>query len=329
LLNLLSTVQARSLNASWMLALPAPTPWEWAQIAAFCVMAVWVFETTLAIDQYVYCYAVQRWYNMDYGPDGHKPITTWIFCRGYQLAIQYHLGSLALSGLMMNILRPLSWLMTFFLARIEDAKPKDRNCWHWLSYLCCCCVGCWNGLVRFVRKEAYVVLGMKSENFFPAAQEALRVVRQRPVVVGHVSGATVYLQAGSMLLSGIMGWYMAYTMLRCTECYANETSVEYIPDARQLSILSGVLAIFCSMNFSMVFDTVCDTMVFCWVLDQIEDERQAKGTWFSRSPPARRNVPESLKAIIDQAEFEGKTTSPVVSPSSTPKSRNLARSSNS
>merc|ERR550534_3371883 len=123
-----------------------------------------------------------------------------------------------------------------------------------------------------------------------------------------------------MLLSGIMGWYMAYTMLRCTECYANETSVEYIPDARQLSILSGVLAIFCSMNFSMVF---------CWVLDQIEDERQAKGTWFSRSPPARRNVPESLKAIIDQAEFEGKTTSPVVSPSSTPKSRNLARSSNS
>jgi len=62
-------------------------------------MALWGLELLYAIDHFAFSYATSRWYFMDYDRDGRKPITTSVFCRGYALAVTYHLGSLALGSL--------------------------------------------------------------------------------------------------------------------------------------------------------------------------------------------------------------------------------------
>jgi len=262
----------------------------------YCFMALWGLELLYAIDHFAFSYATSRWYFMDYDRDGRKPITTSVFCRGYALAVTYHLGSLALGSLTLAHLRAPKWVVAFVHARVQDTTGEDgkASCVaHCLTTCCCFCLTCWEKFVRFLNKEAYLVVSVESVNFFEAAERAYNIIAMQVEAVSSLQGATTLFQIGGLVSITTAGAALAWGMCRLMSMFCESSSSVFVSAPELVAAAAACVSLLTALSFTLIFDTVSDSMLFCWAL---ENSLRAEGHWTDQG----RHAPKRLEALIDK-----------------------------
>jgi len=248
---------------------------ELGYIAFYIFMTIWVLEIMSAMAQFVLAYSTQLWFFKEY-EGGKKRVPAFPLCRAYFLGLHYHLGTLAFGALLVTILRVLRIIVGFIA---KQAKSEGNHALTCLASCCSCCLSCFDRFLRFVNKNAYMCVAIDSSPFCVAAQRAFRIIASEITAISTLNGACwVFQLAGVASITG-SGVYLTWLLTQTASIFTDPTSPAYIEDCVIVSSVAGVICFIIAHSFMSVFDTVADTILFCWAFDRqfrIKEGKESK-----------------------------------------------------
>lgn len=261
----------------------------------YIFMFFWISEICTALSQFVLAYAVQLWYFTPYGDTYEKDTPACPLCRGYVKGLQYHLGTLAFGALLVAVLR----LIRMILGYIAKQADKDGNpaaaC---AAKSCLCIITCFQRCIEFINKNAYMDVAINSTDFCTAAKNAFRFITQEFAAIGILNGATWMFQlAGVGAITGVGTW-ICFTVIKSFDWFTDPTSDHYVPDPVLVTVFAGIICALIAIAFMIVFDTVADTILYCFSQEQ---KRRQKGEFQGYDV---RFAPPGLDGLIQDAGAE-------------------------
>jgi len=261
-------------------------------IAFYAFMAVWVLEVAFALEQFVLAYSTQLWFFKDY-VDGRKGLIAFPMVRGFFVGLEFHLGTLALGALLLTILEAIHFVLAVIYKRVHEAEEEAGTCSvsKILAGCCCCCLSCFECFIRFMNKNAYIVTAVESEPFFSAAQIAFNVVANEIAAIGGLSVALKFFMVGGLVTITSLGAYLTWILVHSLDVFTDPKSAHFVAAPEYVTAAAGGIAFIVAGTFMVMFDTVADTILFCWALDR--KYRSEHGM------PPGNNVPGQLRELLD------------------------------
>jgi hypothetical protein len=228
-------------------------------------MILWVDETLNAISQFVLAYATSIWYFCEVKPEGKvgKPKLCGVFTllRGFFYCIFYHLGTVAFGAFLVAVLRLARYILNFVA---KQAKAGGNPAAAALANACACCLKCFEEIVKFMNKNAYIDCAINSNSFIPAAKDAFKVLTSNAGAVAILNGATFVFQlAGVGAVTAGTG-ALCYTLATKVSYWSDPVREHYIEDPVLIAGFASFIGFIVSFTFMLVFDMVADTMLFCY-----------------------------------------------------------------
>jgi len=256
-------------------------------IAYYIFMMFWVAELCTALSHFVLSYCTQLWYFTPY-EDGKKHAPGFPIFRGYKIGIQYHLGSLAFGSFLVAVLRMVRLIVGYIAKQMQDTGNSGAAC---AAKACLCVVDCFKRTLEFINKNAYMDIAIRSTNFCEAAKHAVSVIAGNVANMAILNGATWVFQFAGVGSITAAGTYLTLLMIRNMETFTRVDSPHYIPDPVAVLIVAGLICFMVSVAFMIIFDTVADTILYCFA---IEKERRSEG----KLSPDTKYSPDILDNLI-------------------------------
>eukprot|EP00747_Dinoflagellata_sp_TGD_P186488 gnl/TRDRNA2_/TRDRNA2_43524_c0_seq1.p2 gnl/TRDRNA2_/TRDRNA2_43524_c0~~gnl/TRDRNA2_/TRDRNA2_43524_c0_seq1.p2 ORF type:complete len:709 (-),score=141.28 gnl/TRDRNA2_/TRDRNA2_43524_c0_seq1:113-2131(-) len=263
---------------------------EMYYILYYVFMAFWIVEIATALAQFTIAYSVQLWYFTPYDEGtGHKVDVPYcpIF-RGYRIGLMYHLGSLAFGAFIVAVLRLVRMILGFIA---KQAKAQDNQAAAAMANCLMCCVTCFQRFVEFLNKNAYMDIAINSTTFCTGAYRAMQIIIGEVMGIAVLNGACwIFVLAGVGAIT-TASTYVVWIMINEVPAFDEISSPQYIEQKEFVAIVSGILSALVAVAFMIVFDTVADTVLYCYATEK----RRQKHTG-ERMP---RYAPTTLQMLID------------------------------
>jgi len=230
--------------------------------------SVWIVQTITALTHFVLSYSVQVWYFTPYN-DEKKDSPSCPLPRAYYIGIFYHTGTLAMGAFLVTVLAIPRFILGVFV-RDHSENGICACC----GRCCLCLLACFQRWVEFVSKSAYMDVAINSSTFCTAARNALHVLTAEMPAVAILNGATWFFSVtGCALISGA-GAVLVFFMVTKVAYFSDEDSDHHIQDPIMASVLAAIVCLIIAFGFMAVFDTVSDTILYCYA---VEERRKQKG----------------------------------------------------
>jgi len=224
---------------------------------------VWLMEFTNAMSQYVLAWTSQVWYFTPYVRGEKLDLPACGVCRGYADAIALHTGTLAFGSLLITLCRGLRMVIG---ALAEAAQDTDNPCAACLGCLCFCAVGCFESCLEFLNKSAYMDVAITSSNFCAAGRNAIIVLAENAQTVTVLNGSQFIFQIAGVGVVTISGFFSAMFIVGGVGAYNDPKSQHYVADWKPVAVAAGIISAVIGANFMVVFDTVGDTILYCYAI---------------------------------------------------------------
>ncbi|XP_043861105.1 choline transporter-like protein 5 [Dromiciops gliroides] len=181
-------------------------------------------------------------------------------CTSFGRALRYHTGSLAFGSLILSIVQTLRVILEYL-----DHRLKDNESPYAKFILCClqCCFWCLEKVLKFINRNAYIMIAIYGENFCTAARDAFMLVMRNVVRVAVLDKVTEFmLWMGKLLISigiGVLGFFFFTKKL---PLQAPTLNYYWVP---LLLIVFGSYLI--AHGFFSVFAMCVDTLFLCFCED--------------------------------------------------------------
>lgn len=183
----------------------------------------------------------------------------------------YHTGTVALGSFIIGLIQMARAILDYVKKKYlkkADKVPCAKCCSCFIKLLVCyidCCLWCFEKLVEYISKNAYIVTACKGKMFCTAACEAFMFIINnlgQHAVVSWVSSFVMLL--GKMFI-------IAGTVV---PCFFLTGASDDLAQPYVLLVVCGLIAYLVASLFLGVVDTAIDTILvcFCW-------ERDAKGNF--------------------------------------------------
>jgi len=261
---------------------------QWHMLC-YIFVSIWILSVVTALSQFVIAYSVQLWYFTPCSSSGRKVgVHTCPLWRGYFIGFFYHLGSLAFGAFLVTVL----FVLRVVLGALARAADHEGNRALGCIFACLmCCVHCYERFIEFLNKNAYMDIAINSTTFCTAAQNAMHVFTAQSLAIAFLNGACWVLQiAGYALITGT-GTFVVWVMVRGLWWFNNVESSRYIHDPIVVSVVAGCICFLVAVCFMVVFDTVADTILYCYATESM---RKDKGI----IPKDVHYAPESLAHLL-------------------------------
>lgn len=255
----------------------------------YIFMMFWIEALLTAFSQFVLAYAVQLWYFTPY-QDGQKASRCFPLARGYRIGLMYHLGSLAFGALIIAVIRMIRVALAYL---VKQLKKQDNQCLTCLAKCCACLVSCFQRCIEFLNKNAYMDIAITSSTFCTAARRAFEIIVKEFAAMGVLNGATWIFQIAGVASITAGGTYLTLIILRSNSVFTDLESEHYVPDPVFVTVFAGILCAIIAVAFMIVFDTVADSVLYCFA---IEKKRRAKGMY----DPDDQYAPEVLHELVEE-----------------------------
>jgi len=238
---------------------------QWGIMFFWLFMAVWLIETVHAMSQYVLAWSAQLWYYTptDAESETKLDLPRCCICRAYANALRYHIGTLAFGGVVIGLLRGPRLLFNFL--EYAAASPVGET----LMKVCGGPIRLYNKFLQPYSKSAFMDVAITSSNFCTAAGRAQEVLWEEGGAVAALNGGQliVFIAGGGVLTT--IGF--AFTWFTCAKwsMYSDESSNAYLEDPRDVALMGGFISFLISACFVVVFDTVGDTILYCYAAEQL------------------------------------------------------------
>ncbi|CAJ1368462.1 unnamed protein product [Effrenium voratum] len=257
-------------------------PQDETQITMLAIVTCWCLWTNwiiTAVADFVIMYTTELWFfNGGMQGRGHAPCCS--ILRGYFICLRYHFGTVASGGLIVGTAQPFR----IVLGVLSGAVRMESN--SVCAILSCCCsfvVELYEVYLDPLSRNAYMDLALNAHNFYDCAYHAADVNAQHVDTVHILNGATWLFQVAGLGAITFLGHMQTCLIIKYYPGFEDRYSPDYVQNPFFLSICGAVVSFVMSFPFMMIFDTVSDTILFCWIVEKNREEKDPEMTLFQRA----------------------------------------------
>ncbi|XP_063057528.1 choline transporter-like protein 5-B isoform X1 [Engraulis encrasicolus] len=221
---------------------------------------LWLVNFTIALGQCTLAGAFASYYWALKKP---QDIPTCPLFASFGRAIRYHTGSLAFGALILSIVQFLRIILEYLDSKLKGAHNAFAR-----FLLCClkCCFWCLEHFIKFMNRNAYIMIAIYGKNFCTSAREAFFLLMRNVVRVAVLDKVTDFLLfLGKLLISGSVGVLAFFFFTRKIPVIQEEVpSLNYywVP---LLTVIFGSYMV--AHGFFNVYSMCVDTLFLCFLVD--------------------------------------------------------------
>ncbi|XP_058863932.1 choline transporter-like protein 2 isoform X1 [Acipenser ruthenus] len=178
-------------------------------------------------------------------------------------ALRYHTGSLAFGSLILSIVQVIRVLLEYLDHKLKGHQNKFTK-----FLLCClkCCFWCLEKFIKFLNRNAYIMIAIYGKNFCTSARNAFFLLMRNIVRVAVLNKVTEFLLfLGKLLIVGsvgILSFFFFSGKIKPIEDTAPTLNYYWVPI---LTVVIG--SYFIAHGFFSVYGMCVDTLFLCFCED--------------------------------------------------------------
>ncbi|XP_018609215.1 choline transporter-like protein 5-A isoform X1 [Scleropages formosus] len=161
---------------------------------------LWLVNFTIALGQCTLAGAFASYYWALKKPADIPPCPLF---SSFSRAIRYHTGSLAFGSLILAVVQLIRIVLEYLDHKLKGAQNTFAR-----FLLCClkCCFWCLERVIKFMNRNAYIMIAIYGKNFCTSAREAFFLLMRNVVRVAVLDKVTDFLLfLGKVLIAGSVG----------------------------------------------------------------------------------------------------------------------------
>ncbi|POI33690.1 hypothetical protein CIB84_002558, partial [Bambusicola thoracicus] len=238
---------------------------------------LWLVNFAIALGQCTLAGAFASYYWASRKP---ADIPLWPLFSSFGRAIRYHTGSLAFGALILAIVQLIRVILEYL-----DHKLKGTQNSFTRFLLCClkCCFWCLEKFLKFINRNAYIMIAIYGKNFCTSAKEAFFLLMRNVVRVAVLDKVTDFLLfLGKILVAGGVGVLAFFFFTQRIPVFAQEAPALNYYWVPLLTVIIGSYLV--AHGFFSVYAMCVDTLFLCFCEDlERNDGSTAKPYFMSAS----------------------------------------------
>lgn len=182
---------------------------------------------------------------------------------GLWITVRYHLGSVAFGSLILTIVRVIRIVLEYIDEKLKKYDNEFTRC---LMRCCKCCFWCLEKFLKFLNKNAYIMIAIYGKNFCSSAKEAFKLLMRnvvRVVVLDKVTDLLLFV--GKLVIVGLVAVPTFWVFSRKVDALNH-----HLPELNyyMLPVLTiSVGAYIIASSFFSVYSMAVDTLFLCFLED--------------------------------------------------------------
>uniref|UniRef100_A0A8C1TB51 Choline transporter-like protein n=1 Tax=Cyprinus carpio TaxID=7962 RepID=A0A8C1TB51_CYPCA len=219
----------------------------------------WCANFVTALGQMTLAGAFASYY---WAPNKPNDMPAYPLCASLGRSLRYHTGSLAFGSLILAIVQIIRVLLEYI-----DHKLKAEN--KFAKFLLCClkcCFWCLEKFIKFINRNAYIMVAIYGKNFCRSARDAFFLLMRnviRVVVLDKVTDFILFL--GKLLIVGLVGIFAFFFFSGQTDAFKDAAPSLHYYWVPILTVLVGSYLI--AHGFFSVYAMCVDTLFLCFCED--------------------------------------------------------------
>ncbi|XP_034567056.1 choline transporter-like protein 2 isoform X2 [Notolabrus celidotus] len=211
-------------------------------------------------------------------------------------SLRYHTGTLAFGSLILSIIQIIRVLLEYLDHKMKGVENK---CTKFL--MCClkCCFWCLEKFIKFLNRNAYIMVAIYGKNFCTSAKDAFFLLMRNMIRVAVLDKVTDFLLfLGKLLIVGLVGVFAFFFFsgrVKAFEDTAPHLHYYWVPI---LTVVVGSYLI--AHGFFSVYAMCVDTLFLCFCEDLERNDGSAARPYYMSS---------TLREILWKKEADEPTSS--------------------
>ncbi|XP_032025555.1 choline transporter-like protein 2 isoform X2 [Hylobates moloch] len=242
-------------------------------------MFFWLANFVLALGQVTLAGAFASYYWALRKPDD---LPAFPLFSAFGRALRYHTGSLAFGALILAIVQIIRVILEYLDQRLKAAENKFAKC---LMTCLKCCFWCLEKFIKFLNRNAYIMIAIYGTNFCTSARNAFFLLMRNIIRVAVLDKVTDFLfLLGKLLIVGsvgILAFFFFTHRIRIVQDTAPPLNYYWVPI---LTVIIGSYLI--AHGFFSVYGMCVDTLFLCFCEDLERNDGSQERPYFM-SPELR------------------------------------------
>ncbi|XP_036426523.1 choline transporter-like protein 2 [Colossoma macropomum] len=191
-------------------------------------------------------------------------------------ALRYHTGSLAFGSLILSIIQVIRVILEYLEKKLKIANNKAAR---FILRCLKCCFWCLEKCVKFLNRNAYIMIAIYGKNFCTSAKNAFFLLMRNIVRVFVLDKVTDFLLfLGKLLIVGIVGvcsFFFFSGKIKVVEEAAPSLNYYWVPI---VTVMFGTYII--AHGFFSVYGMCVDTLFLCFLEDLERNDGSAERPYF-------------------------------------------------
>uniref|UniRef100_A0A8C1R125 Choline transporter-like protein n=1 Tax=Cyprinus carpio TaxID=7962 RepID=A0A8C1R125_CYPCA len=233
----------------------------------------WCANFVTALGQMTLAGAFASYY---WAPNKTKDMPAFPLCASLGRSLRYHTGSLAFGSLILAIVQIIRVLLEYIDHKLKGAQNKFAK-----FLLCClkCCFWCLEKFIKFLNRNAYIMVAIYGKNFCRSACDAFFLLMRnviRVVVLDKVTDFILFL--GKLLIVGLVGIFAFFFFSGHTDAFKGAAPSLHYYWVPILTVLVG--SYFIAHGFFSVYAMCVDTLFLCFCEDLERNDGSASRPYY-------------------------------------------------
>uniref|UniRef100_A0A8C7YSB2 Choline transporter-like protein n=1 Tax=Oryzias sinensis TaxID=183150 RepID=A0A8C7YSB2_9TELE len=178
-------------------------------------------------------------------------------------SLRYHTGTLAFGALILSVVQLIRVLLEYLDHKLKGAQNKFAK-----FLLCClkCCFWCLEKIIKFLNRNAYIMVAIYGKNFCTAAKDAFFLLLRNMIRVAVLDKVTDFLLfLGKLLVVGLVGVFAFFFFSGRVKAFADTAPNLHYYWVPILTVAVGSFLI--ASGFFSVYSMCVDTLFLCFCED--------------------------------------------------------------
>ncbi|XP_044124467.1 choline transporter-like protein 4 [Bufo gargarizans] len=247
---------------------------------------LWCMNFVIALGQCVLAGTFASYYWAFHKP---KDIPYFPVSAAFMRTLRYHTGSLAFGALILTIVQLIRILLEYLDHKLKGAQ---NPCTRFL--LCClkCCFWCLEKFIKFLNRNAYIMIAVYGKNFCVSAKNAFKLLMRnivRVVVLDKVTDLLIFF--GKLIVVGGVG-VLAFFFFSGRLPIPNDAFKSPTLNYYWIPILTVVVGSYMiAHGFFSVYNMCVDTLFLCFLEDLERNDGSSEKPYY---------MPKSLMSILNK-----------------------------
>ncbi|KAK9539548.1 hypothetical protein VZT92_004647 [Zoarces viviparus] len=249
---------------------------------------LWLVNFSLALEQCTLAGTFASYYWARRKPQDIPPCPLF---SSFSRAIRYHTGSLAFGALILSVAQLVRIILEYLEQKLRGV---DNSLSRFMMHCLQCCFWCLEKFIRYMNRNAYIMVAIYGKSFCPSAREAFFLLMRNVVRVAVLDRVTDFLLfLGKVLIAGGVGViaYLFFTRrIPVIQDKVPNLNYYWVP---LLTVVVGAYLI--AHGFFSVYAMCVDTLFLCFC-DDLERHDGSSEKPFLMSPELHRILGKSSQS---------------------------------